>query len=612
MAAASDNVGGVIYTLNMFQTFTEMSGLKVNKSKTIVVADVRLHDRLRSVLRISMHGEVKVSDRGVYLGISFGEVSTTDIYQKALTKFRLRLLSYTPIFKAISLARRTLLANVFLLSLFTYVGQFYVVPPGVYQEVKEGLRKLVIPFAGGAFAYAHAVSTSSNMLRLSRPLRDLWALNQTLLTCKSQLKASHGFSLAHIEGLEHVNNDDWGAASPYLSMRPMEHRAHAALVYLDDYGHRDADGNISSQHLEADSMVTRREVYDHFASKGWDEHLESNTSLKVRHKLKRWGVVGGEGIIHGWAKKLRPKVPPSVWDFYFRLIFRSVPFEKRMGEAKMKRNGGLDFPNVCYFCGKGEDGAHHVYKHCAVVKEAARQCLGEVASTIRWLLLADSNMQLKQAREAILFLYSIWRVRQDYLRTKGEQVSPSEILARVTTRLASALEGKERKRAISGRMEAFLDNPPTEAAIYFTDGSAIPNPGPSGAGFYRPPGPLPRWAAAVHLGFGSNNEAELYAIGMALMCIISSGGVAYSCIFTDSDYAHGILERNNRIVAHEDLARSVLCLLSRAIETSTIYLIWIKAHAGYEGNEMADQLAKEGAGDDCPLQDLDKEYFLFE
>jgi hypothetical protein len=47
------------------------------------------------------------------------------------------------------------------------VGQFYVVPPVVYQEVKEGLRKLVIPFAGGAFAYAHAVSTSSNVLRLS-------------------------------------------------------------------------------------------------------------------------------------------------------------------------------------------------------------------------------------------------------------------------------------------------------------------------------------------------------------------------------------------------------------------------------------------------------------
>ena len=612
LAAACDTSGGVVFTLNLFHSFSAISGLKLNLEKTVVVADERLHSSLRAFLRVYLHGAVGVTDRGVYLGIAFGEVSTRDIYDKALVKFRQRLLSYRPIFGAISLHRRTLLANVFLLPLFTYVAQFYIVPPEVYLEVKEGLRKLIIPFAGGAFAYAHAVSSSGNEMRLSRPLRDLWALNQTLLACKNHLSGAHGVSLASFEGLEHVNDVDWGTTRPYLSMRPEEHRAHAALVYLDDYGARDEDGNISSKHLEFDSKLTRRTVYDHFASKGWNEHLESNSGLKVQHKLKRWGVGGSEALVHGWAKVLRPRVPPQVWDYYFRLVFRSVPFEKRMRDANMKNSRGQEFTNVCYFCGNGEDGAHHVYKYCSVVKEAARRCLGAVATGIEWLLLTDCRIQLKHAREALLFNYAVWRVRQDYLRTLGSTAEPSDIYDRIVARFKNSLEGKKRKRAITEQMSQFLDNPPPEAALYFTDGSAIPNPGPSGAGFYRQPGPLLEKSASVHLGHGSNNEAELYAIGMALRCILSSGGVGFSCIFTDSDYAHGILERNNCINAHERLALAVKGLLATVRETSTVYLLWIKAHVGLRGNELADKRAKEGSSPSCPLLDEDKELFLYE
>ena len=231
-------------------------------------------------------------------------------------------------------------------------------------------------------------------------------------------------------------------------------------VYLDDYGARDEDGNISSKHLEFDSKLTRRTVYDHFASKGWNEHLESNSGLKVQHKLKRWGVGGSEALIHGWAKVLRPRVPPQVWDYYFRLVFRSVPFEKRMRDANMKNSRGQEFTNVCYFCGNGEDGAHHVYKYCSVVKEAARRCLGTVATGIEWLLLTDCRIQLKHAREALLFNYAVWRVRQDYLRTLGSTAEPSDIYDRIVARFKNSLEAKKRKRAITEQMSQFLDNPP--------------------------------------------------------------------------------------------------------------------------------------------------------
>ena len=189
MAAACDKTGDVIHTLSIFKAFSALSGLRLNESKTIVVTHDCYKGIMRDILDLHLWKKVKIADRGVYLGIAFGEVTTKDIYDKTLTKFRKRLRSYSPIFRSVSIQRRTLLANVFLLSLFSYVGQFYVVPPDVYREVKEGLRRLVIAFAGNAFAYAHAVSTTNTAMRLSRPLKDLWALNQTTLASKTNLSS---------------------------------------------------------------------------------------------------------------------------------------------------------------------------------------------------------------------------------------------------------------------------------------------------------------------------------------------------------------------------------------------------------------------------------------
>ena len=612
LAAACDKTGDVIHTLSIFRAFSAMSGLHLNESKTIVVTHDRYKGIMRDILDLHLWKKVKIADRGVYLGIAFGEVTTKDIYDKALTKFRKRLRSYSPIFRSVSIQRRTLLANVFLLSLFSYVGQFYVVPPDVYREVKEGLRRLVIAFAGNAFAYAHAVSTTNTAMRLSRPLKDLWALNQTTLASKTNLSSMHGYTLATFDGFDHVNSDDWGTRHPYLSMRPVEHRVHAALVYLDDYGMRAEDGTIMSEHLKDSTRQTRTVIYDHFASQGWREHLDSRNPLKVCYKLKRWGFAGSEAVVHGWSKKLRTRLPPQVWDFYFRLLFRALPFEKRLREAHMKDSKGKEFRNVCYFCHDGEDGGLHVFKHCSVVQDIIMKCLGlQTVPPAERMLLADPRMDLKEAREMVLLTYSLWRVRQDFLRTVGGEVTADAILRRVNTRYLSSLEGKKKKREINEQLASFLREPPPEAALYFTDGSATPNPGPSGAGLYRQEGPLPALTASVHLGFGSNNEAELYAIGMALSCIIDSGGVSYSCIFTDSDYAHGVLERNHRITSNKHLAQRVKDLLHKARESTTIFIVWIKAHVGHEGNEEADAKAKFGASSDCPLRDLEKEFFLY-
>ena len=102
------------------------------------------------------------------------------------------------------------------------------------------------------------------------------------------------------------------------------------------------------------------------------------------------------------------------------------------------------------------------------------------------------------------------------------------MLERVRTHFEGAYTGEKTKRDITERLASFLESPPEDAAVYYTDGSASPNPGPCGAGFFRPEGPLAECSAATSLGRGTNNIGELYAMGMALKCIIQSNPVNYS------------------------------------------------------------------------------------
>jgi ribonuclease HI len=616
LAASCNSRGALVSVLNIFRDFTRLSGLAINEEKTVVVAEKRLWEKTRNFLDINEWKDIALADNGIYLGIKFGNVTTEMIYEKALKKFRKRFGDCRPILRTLPIHKRTLLANVFLLTLFSYVGQFYVVPVKVYSEVTELLRKAVIPFNGGAFAYAHLVNVKTDSIRVANPLKDLWALNMTWLACKNQLDTCHGLHLAKFENSDSINSTNWGTTSPWLSMRPKEHRVHAALVYLDDYGDR-KDGAIQSNKLNLGDKTTRTTVYNNFASKGWNEHLASNSQLKLRSKLRKWGVSlekadSAAKILGGRAGNLRTRVTTQAWDFLVRLIFRALPFGKRLTDAKMKDNHGKDFRNTCYFCGNGEDSAFHVYKYCQVVIRMRNDCLQNHEDfDLHRVLLTKRDMTLEDTKDMLNFNYAIWRIRQDYLSSKDDNTSYNGILERVRIHFEGAYTGEKVKRDITERLANFLENPPVDASIYYTDGSASPNPGPCGAGFHRPDGPLPELSAATSLGHGTNNIGELYAMGMALKCIVQSYPVNYSCILTDSDYVYGLMEDNNRIKTNRTLVLAVKDLLFQARRAGRVYIGWIKAHNDYEGNEKADLLAKEGAKGTDVAKDTTHLDFLF-
>ena len=138
----------------------------------------------------------------------------------------------------------------------------------------------------------------------------------------------------------------------------------------------------------------------------------------------------------------------------------------------------------------------------------------------------------------------------------------------------------------------------TEVVIY-TDGACSGNPGPGGWGVVL------RWNGTQKELHGSdpqttNNRMELMAAIQALEALNRPSRVT---LYTDSTYVlNGITkwvagwERNGwrtaakKPVKNEDLWRRLV----QAMNRHEVSWMWVKGHAGDEGNERADELARLG------------------
>jgi ribonuclease HI len=133
----------------------------------------------------------------------------------------------------------------------------------------------------------------------------------------------------------------------------------------------------------------------------------------------------------------------------------------------------------------------------------------------------------------------------------------------------------------------------------FTDGSCKGNPGPGGWGV------LMRWNGHEKELFGgepetTNNRMELRAVIEALTAVKRGHAIR---LHTDSQYVHNGIrtwihdwKRRGWKTADKKPVKNI-DLWQRLDELAAghdIEWIWVRGHAGHEGNERADQLANRG------------------
>jgi ribonuclease HI len=344
-------------------------------------------------------------------------------------------------------------------------------------------------------------------------------------------------------------------------------------------------------------------------------------------------------------RRLPKTIPDYVRVRYMELLHNAFPTSRRQDHAHRKGQSHLvhSKPKAkCHLCSQDFDDIEHLINDCTVARAAFDETVSDydvkkVDFNRKSFYLAFDGVPVstRSLIFLVVFLHCIIIARKQYME------DPEPVTAAVISRIFKVETGKLNKALHPTVNPGFRQD--TEAykmavkarrsrvspslglaiqnlihfyedgyhVIIYTDGSSIPNPGPSGAGIvmvnYPEPGDIQTFA--VPCGHGSNNIGELHAIGHALSILARSSNPRKKvAIFSDSNYAMDIASGVSAYHSHLNLARSVRTLYAQVDVICDIRMFWLPGHADLAGNEQADLLAKEAVGkntvDTVPVDSL--------
>ena len=573
----------------IFKTFRKHTGLEMNVSKTVCVATGG-RSYLTAALKKVGWSKIKVVDKTKYLGLYIGHgASIDDIFKEPYDKMQDRLKSYESIKSKFSIPKRVLIWNTWILPIFSYVSNFYIMPCDYTSWVDNTCNKWL---SNGNKIKSLHLSRPSKLLGLTSPLRD---------TC------NHNY--ARLASLSSPGIKD--PSSPSWSMRFTTHRGNADNHVQNAYGVETANKDSAT-------------IYQAIAN---SNEMTAEYKPYINNKLDKLGLDNQKKNIYMQNYRNMPSWVPCYARYNnISITHNLLPTARRHQEH-----------HECHLCGVGEDSISHLFGDCQVAKNANDKIWGMAnVSTNHTFSLpasvgANSHLPSTEMGLQVMLSHAIWRARTNAMWGDNRPAegwiswivtdtidrilsySPSYFTKHLTNNkfpdrykiaMKAKLGSSGNKNAatvdVASVTHKHIHTLPIGTHFAFTDGSASPNPGPAGAG------------ATIHikstrndttnianltaaLGHATNNAGELYAIGMVTDYCADNNIRGNIHIYTDSKIAHGALCNGWRAGnANKGILFSLRERIHSLRHKLKFIIHWIPGHSGITHNEIADQLANAG------------------
>lgn len=264
---------------------------------------------------------------------------------------------------------------------------------------------------------------------------------------------------------------------------------------------------------------------------------------------------------------------------------------------------------ICKLCRASLETVEHLHTTCKVTRAAVSLIAGhcpnkDVSATFAGAdfktFLLHTPLHDKQPMYLLALSYAIWSARK--AATSASMALAEHIKISFFAKLEPTRPRPKKRNRASERKEfdALRNSLDPDSLFYFTDGSSLGNPGPSGAGMtciYQG-NCLCHQSAA--LGLSTNNVAEieglLLAISHALQFLDGQPLRPRNVyIFCDNRYAISVADGKWQARAHRPLVAKLNLAFNTLSKQLPVHLLWVPGHADIHENEAADKLARRGA-----------------
>ena len=307
----------------LIDAFTGVSGLGINKDKTVLVY-VDSKDTAEDWVKTSSPwDDLQVKDRCLYLGVLIGStVTTVDVFAAAMVKLRGRARSFYPVTRSFSVQRRIHLFNIFILPLLSYLMQFYILPEVYRLEVEAIMRRIVVPFRTG-FKLVHLFQPRSRVAP-QVALKDPWCVNAALLGAKGDFAAWDGAHTAPRMGTNSMLIADHVLAS-----------VTDTVLWELGYGGKDGEGFTAFQSARYHHQVPvlqRRLIYRSLSlARSNHDRLDDD----IDSKLSKLGIVDiPASTLNRHFASLLPSLNSHQRFVQFSLLFNALATDRRLAPVR--------------------------------------------------------------------------------------------------------------------------------------------------------------------------------------------------------------------------------------------------------------------------------------